>query len=488
MPNNNLSLVISINDSEWDISKATFIFKVLERKNQKPIFLINDNQNKKKYLNNLSIKPIILGKNFTTLFFFMFGFGRFLQIKKKKLRKEFSRISFNSFVLAGQERLGGLRYLNLKNYTASKIKFFLWQNISSGIVHYFQKKGIKIISFEDRVKQPESSIYFESILRGIKFIQFARGPKKNSLVFKKLTVENYWHHPLSDTEAIFKNQIEFPSFSSTHEDELVSEMTRRYTDNHWYDRDKITSQAFKLGDAAKINQLFGKDFYLVVPHIVWDATFCYGENIFIDYLSWLERVITNIANYPQKKFVIKLHPDLDWKSKMLKDVFSHRGFIDDLVHEKKIKNIKVLTAATEIATIDLIKQSMGVITVRGTTGLEAACFGKKVLTAGSGRYSHLGFTVDSVNDKDFDINFGKFVSDPTQIGKLQVLNARKLAYRLFFQKPITFSSLQYSRDITKKVDIKELINDIDELLFKSDDVVDRLGDWMLDNEYDFYNC
>ena len=57
-----------------------------------------------------------------------------------------------------------------------------------------------------------------------------------------------------------------------------------------------------------------------------------------------------------------------------------------------------------------------------------------------------------------------------------------------FQKPITFSSLQYSRDITKKVDIKELINDIDELLFKSDDVVDRLGDWMLDNEYDFYNC
>ena len=59
MPNNNLSLVISINDSEWDISKATFIFKVFERKNQKPIFLINDNQNKKKYLNNLSIKPII---------------------------------------------------------------------------------------------------------------------------------------------------------------------------------------------------------------------------------------------------------------------------------------------------------------------------------------------------------------------------------------------------------------------------------------------
>ena len=152
---------------------------------------------------------------------------------------------------------------------------------------------------------------------------------------------------------------------------------------------------------------------------------------------------------------------------------------------KKKKNIKVLTAATEIATIDLIKQSMGVITVRGTTGLEAACFGKKVLTAGSGRYSHLGFTVDSVNDKDFDINFGKFVSDSTQIGKLQVLNARKLAYRLFFQKPITFSSLQYSRDITKKVDIKELINDIDELLFKSDDVVDRLGDWMLDNEYNF---
>ena len=51
---------------------------------------------------------------------------------------------------------------------------------------------------------------------------------------------------------------------------------------------RLQAKHSSLGDAAKINQLFGKDFYLVVPHIVWDATFCYGENIFIDYLSWLE--------------------------------------------------------------------------------------------------------------------------------------------------------------------------------------------------------
>ena len=62
---------------------------------------------------------------------------------------------------------------------------------------------------------------------------------------------------------------------------------------------------------------------------------------------------------------------------MLKDVFSHRGFIDDLVHEKKNKNIKVLTAATEIATIDLIKQSMGVITVRVLLGSKLHVLAKK---------------------------------------------------------------------------------------------------------------
>ena len=60
-------------------------------------------------------------------------------------------------------------------------------------------------------------------------------------------------------------------------------------------------------------------------------------------------------------------------------------------------------------------------------------FWQKVLTAGSGRYSHLGFTVDSVNDKDFDINFGKFVGDSTQIGKLQVLNARNSHIDYFFK-------------------------------------------------------
>ena len=34
------------------------------------------------------------------------------------------------------------------------------------------------------------------------------------------------------------------------------------------------------------------------------------------------------------------------------------------------------------------------LTVRGTVGCELACYGVPVITAGTGRYSHQGFTVD----------------------------------------------------------------------------------------------
>ncbi|HTE40701.1 MAG TPA: hypothetical protein VK629_07720, partial [Steroidobacteraceae bacterium] len=41
------------------------------------------------------------------------------------------------------------------------------------------------------------------------------------------------------------------------------------------------------------------------------------------------------------------------------------------------------------------------VTVRGTIGMELPCFGIPVLTAGTGRYSHRGFTEDSATADEY---------------------------------------------------------------------------------------
>ena len=66
-------------------------------------------------------------------------------------------------------------------------------------------------------------------------------------------------------------------------------------------------------------------------------------------------------------------------------------------------NIKILDHECNISTFSLFKFIDCCITVRGTVGIEAACFGIPVITAGTGRYNDLGFTIDSNNINDYGI-------------------------------------------------------------------------------------
>jgi hypothetical protein len=51
----------------------------------------------------------------------------------------------------------------------------------------------------------------------------------------------------------------------------------------------------------------------------------------------------------------------------------------------------VLLPDTKISTLSLYRFADYGVTVRGTPGLEIACFGKPAFTAGTGTYAGLGF-------------------------------------------------------------------------------------------------
>jgi hypothetical protein len=56
---------------------------------------------------------------------------------------------------------------------------------------------------------------------------------------------------------------------------------------------------------------------------------------------------------------------------------------------------------TDISTYSFFELTDYCLTVRGTIGIEMACYGVPVLTAGTGRYSHLGFTIDSGTREEY---------------------------------------------------------------------------------------
>jgi hypothetical protein len=101
--------------------------------------------------------------------------------------------------------------------------------------------------------------------------------------------------------------------------------------------------------------------------------------------------------------------------------------------------VKILPADTDISTMSLFQGTDYGVTVRGTSGMELPCFGKPCLTAGTGRYSGLGFAVDSATANEY---LGRLaaIHELTPLSNEQVLLAKWHAYIAFVLRPWTMKS------------------------------------------------
>jgi hypothetical protein len=97
-------------------------------------------------------------------------------------------------------------------------------------------------------------------------------------------------------------------------------------------------------------------------------------------------------------------------------------------------HIHVLLPETKISTRSLYEHADYGVTVRGTPGIEMACFGKPVLTAGTGAYSNLGFTLDSGSADEY---LGRIATiDSLALAAAETTElARRYAYAMFLRRP-----------------------------------------------------
>jgi hypothetical protein len=225
----------------------------------------------------------------------------------------------------------------------------------------------------------------------------------------------------------------------------------------------------------------GRKIAVVFAHVLWDATFWAGEDLYRNYADWLLGVIRLAVSVPGVKWIVKTHPANVYR-------FS-AGDVQERCAEMKLiggafpqlpEHVQVLPPDTRISSLQLYRAADVGLTVRGSPGFEMASFGKPVLTAGTGAYVGYGFTYDSASVQEFAAR----VRGVGELGPIpSSWQRRALAYALalFERRPWRLSSAEMKFRVGGKRaaldrNIIPRFNSVQELLSAAD--LRRAGRWM----------
>jgi hypothetical protein len=240
--------------------------------------------------------------------------------------------------------------------------------------------------------------------RGIDVIHFNQITKDDSVVFKRLTPETRRTHMASVSRKTLDLLERESPWNTQKENELWAEFSDRYG-GRWRLQNRNQPGTRRMDGQeirSELGLAGGKKMAVVFSHILWDANIFYGDDLFEDYGDWFIQTVRAACANANLDWLIKLHPANIWKR-------AYEGVTAELSELQLIRkeigslpaHVHLLYPDTTVSTLSLYESADYGVTVRGTPGMEMACFGKPVFTAGTGRYSHLGFTIDSDSAHDY---------------------------------------------------------------------------------------
>jgi len=235
--------------------------------------------------------------------------------------------------------------------------------------------------------------------------------------------------------------------------ELESELDRDFEAR--YGSEWVLGRQFQPGTVplsadeivAEIGLDPGRPTAVIFAHVLWDASLFFGEDLFENYADWLVQSVEAATQNTNVNWIVKAHPsnvfraahgDVRGESSEVVLIRERLPDLPDHVH--------VLLPDTRISTLSLYRFADYGVTVRGTPGLEIACFGKPAFTAGTGTYAGLGFTYDSSSMQEF---LGRLATIERYgpISDDMRLRARRYAHTLFTRRPWRTRSFSLSFDL-----------------------------------------
>lgn len=328
------------------------------------------------------------------------------------------------------------------------------------------------------------------VARGIDVVQLIQPWKDDALIFKRLTRKTRRDHPASVDRATL-DRIVTTEWTPQHERQIDQMFADRYG-GKWFlqSRNQQNTRSFSRDELVKhLNLAPEKPIATVFSHVLWDANLFYGEDLFEDYGDWFVQTVKAACANPHLNWLIKIHPANVWKRayESVRNEFAELALIAKYVGPLPT-HVRILPADTEIGTLALFKAIDYGITVRGTTGMELPCFGKPCLTAGTGRYSGLGFTVDSGTREEYLARLASLHLQAS-LKPLEVQRAKWHAYAAFVLRPWTMisakSSFNYNRQGRSPLDhnLHLTVTSVREIEMNGD--LSEWGEWSEGSDVDF---
>jgi len=305
----------------------------------------------------------------------------------------------------------------------------------------------KIAVIIEKGLSPSAELFGAAVAAGVPVFQITNAQHADDFMLKRFAYDDRHRHPFSLADDTWQSVLRMP-WSAEREKEILDEFERDYREGRWFNR-KFLHTGKSIKSAADVRRQLdldpSKKTVVVFSHVLWDATFFYGKGLFEDYESWLVETVKAAVNNPRVNWVIKLHPDLVWKLKYEKA----RGKLRDLLVIEAASgalppHVKLVLPETDIDTYSFFEITDVCVTVRGTIGIEMACRGVPVLTGGTGRYSGLGFTVDSDSPQAYLDRLANIEAlAPMSLEERE--RARRYAYAVFRLRPWQMRSFEMLR-------------------------------------------
>jgi hypothetical protein len=349
----------------------------------------------------------------------------------------------------------------------------------------------RIALFLEKGLSPAAEIFGVCVARGIPVVQYVGSQRMDGFVLKRLNRHNRHQHPFSLDNGSWERVKRIP-WGPGREAELMREFEESYRKGSWFNR-KFLHEGKRIKSAGEVRRQLGLDptkkTAVIFSHVLWDATFFYGRGLFNDYETWLLETVRAACANPRVNWVIKLHPDLVWKLKYegytgeLRDIIAVRSAVGKLP-----EHVRIVPPDTDINTFSFFEITDYCVTVRGTIGIEMACYGVPVLTAGTGRYAGMGFTVDSSSAEEYLHRLSR-IDATLPMSRAQRELARRFAYALFKLRPWSMRSFEWI-----KMPIEKTVHPLGDNLvphvedysqFARAEDIRRFADWVASDEIDY---
>lgn len=301
----------------------------------------------------------------------------------------------------------------------------------------------EIVLFLEKSYAGFGSLYDVALARDLNVIQYAAAGIhwRDALLVKRYTEETRRLHPASVADDTWERIVAEP-WTDEREQALRREFDLRYGEGEKHP-DAGLQEGKRIKSAEEVRAQLdlrpGRKLAVVYSHVLWDANMFYGDDLFEDQETWLVETVRAACANPEVDWVVKLHPANLYKAESgreLNDEVAIREAVGELP-----AHVRLLRPETDINTYSLFAVSDYGITIRGTIGIEVPCFGIPMLTAGTGRFSGKGFTIDSATAGEYLERLRTIHELPPPTQEETEL-AKRYAYALFRLRPLAFTSFR----------------------------------------------